>query len=190
MSGGKTPASSLAAKLRKDTAAPKHGSPKREGGSSAGPNMPRNEKGGVLITKEELKVAWDFFDTKGQGKLTAAELRRRLAVFYKNISLKEVKFLMNNQSEIGFDELYDLLKDNQLTNFDPVREAFKVYDPQETGFVDLAVVKQCFQQLGYGDLSAEDMRILIQTADADGDGKIGLDDFRLMVSFGQQTDMA
>ncbi len=32
-----------------------------------------------------------------------------------------------------------MLKDNQLTNFDPVKEAFKVYDPQDTGFVDMEV---------------------------------------------------
>ncbi len=37
-----------------------------------------------------------------------------------------LRFLMNNQAEISFAELYTLLKDNQLGNFDPVKEAFKV----------------------------------------------------------------
>eukprot|EP00438_Fugacium_kawagutii_P035810 Skav235276 [mRNA] locus=scaffold874:324381:337616:+ [translate_table: standard] len=27
--------------------------------------LPRNEKGGILITEDELKVAWEFFDTNG-----------------------------------------------------------------------------------------------------------------------------
>ncbi|OLQ06552.1 hypothetical protein AK812_SmicGene10168 [Symbiodinium microadriaticum] len=88
--------------------------------------LPRNEKGGILITEDELKVAWEFFDTSGKGKLTMSEIKRRLQTFYKDITTREVKFLLNNQPEITFDELYALLKDNQLTNFDPVKEAFKV----------------------------------------------------------------
>ena len=35
--------------------------------------------------------------------------------------------------------LKDLLKDNTLKNFDPVRDAFSVYDPADKGVVDMAV---------------------------------------------------
>eukprot|EP00435_Cladocopium_sp_Y103_P068016 s352_g30.t2 len=90
--------------------------------------LPRNEKGGILITEDELKVAWEFFDTNGKGKLTMSEIKKRLQTFYKDITTREVKFLLNNQPEITFDELFALLKDNQLTNFDPVKEAFKGKD--------------------------------------------------------------
>uniref|UniRef100_A0A0G4IEX6 EF-hand domain-containing protein n=1 Tax=Chromera velia CCMP2878 TaxID=1169474 RepID=A0A0G4IEX6_9ALVE len=146
--------------------------------------LPKNEKGGIVIDRDELKVAWDFFDVKGAGKLTVNDIKKRLSVFYKNLSVKEVRFLLNNQNEITFDELYNLLKDNQLTNFDPVKEAFKVYDPLDTGFVDMNVVKEFFKNLGYGDISEDDAKILLQTADADKDGRIGLEDFRMMVPFG------
>merc|ERR1712118_2015 len=140
-----------------------------KGGGEGSANFPRNEKGGILITEDELKIAWDFFDTKGTGKLTASDVKRRLSTFYKNVSTKEIKFLLNNQPEISFEELFALLKDNQLTAFDPVKEAFKVYDPNDTGFVDMSVVREFFQNLGYGDK----------------DGRIGLEDFRMMVPFGQ-----
>eukprot|EP00386_Alphamonas_edax_P005925 GDKI01019310.1.p1 GENE.GDKI01019310.1~~GDKI01019310.1.p1 ORF type:complete len:182 (-),score=55.08 GDKI01019310.1:35-529(-) len=155
----------------------------------AGANaLPRNEKGGIAISKEELKVAWDFFDSKASGRLSAGDIKKKLSVFYKNLSLKEVKFLLNNQPEITFEELHSLLRDNQLTNFDPVKEAFKVYDPHDTGFVDMGVVRDFFRNLGYGDISEEDAKILLQTADADKDGRIGLEDFRMMVPFGQPPD--
>jgi Ca2+-binding EF-hand superfamily protein len=108
-----------------------------------------------------------------------------LTTFYKNVSNKEIKFLLNNQQEITFEDLYELLKDNQLTNFDPVKEAFKVYDPNDTGFVDMEVVKEFFANLNYGDISDDDAKIILETADADKDGRIGLDDFRMMVPFGQ-----
>ncbi len=58
------------------------------------------------IGEKELKVAWDFFDQKGTGKISAHEIKKRLAVFYKNVSVKEIRYLLNNQSEITFDELY------------------------------------------------------------------------------------
>mmetsp|Transcript_59347 Transcript_59347/g.130014 ORF Transcript_59347/g.130014 Transcript_59347/m.130014 type:complete len:174 (-) Transcript_59347:61-582(-) len=154
----------------------------------AGAGLPRNERGGILITEEEMKIAWDFFDTRGTGKLTSTDLRKKLATFYKNVSSKEIKFLLNNQPEITFDELYALLMDNQLTNFDPVKEAFKVYDPNDTGFVDMSIVKEFFANLGYGDISDEDAKIILETADADKDGRIGLEDFRLMVPFGQVAE--
>ncbi|CAE7662791.1 CPK33, partial [Symbiodinium pilosum] len=148
--------------------------------------LPRNEKGGILITEDELKVAWEFFDTSGKGKLTMSEIKRRLQTFYKDITTREVKFLLNNQPEITFDELYALLKDNQLTNFDPVKEAFKVYaDPANSNFVDMDIVKGFFKELGYGEISDEDAKIILETADADKDQRIGIDDFRMMVPFGQ-----
>jgi hypothetical protein len=34
--------------------------------SSSPSKISRNDKGGILIKEEELKVAWDFFDTKVQ----------------------------------------------------------------------------------------------------------------------------
>ena len=107
----------------------------------------------------------------------------RLGAFYKNMPMKEYKFLMNNESEMSLDDLKDLLKDNEITNFDPLAEAFKAYDPKGTGFVDAAVLRQVFEALGFGEITAEDMEILIETGDVDGDGKISLDDFRKMVDF-------
>mmetsp|Transcript_97819 Transcript_97819/g.174241 ORF Transcript_97819/g.174241 Transcript_97819/m.174241 type:complete len:180 (+) Transcript_97819:70-609(+) len=150
--------------------------------------LQRNEKGGILITPDELKVAWDFFDTNDKKKLTTLDIKRRLQTFYKDITAREVKFLLNNEPEITFDDLYKLLKDNQLTNFDPVKEAFKVYDPNNTGFVDMDMVKYFFKELGYGEISDEDAKIILETADGDKDGRIGLDDFRMMVPFGQPAD--
>ena len=115
-----------------------------------------------LITEQDLKVAWDFFDVKG-GKLTASQLHQKLSVFYKDVGSKEIKFLLNNQSDITFQELHDLLKDNQLNYFDPVKEAFKVYDPHDTGYVDMSIVKEFFSNLGFGEISDEDCQVVLQT---------------------------
>uniref|UniRef100_A0A7S2K1J0 Calmodulin n=1 Tax=Zooxanthella nutricula TaxID=1333877 RepID=A0A7S2K1J0_9DINO len=161
---------------------------RHEAGDAAAASLPRNAKGGLLIKEDELKVAWDFFDVAGKNKLTSTDIKKRLQTFYKDVSTREVKFLLNNQPEITFEELYALLRDNQLTNFDPVKEAFKVYDPHNTGFVDMDMLKTLFKDLGYGEISEEDAKIILETADSDKDGRIGLTDFRMMVPFGQPVE--
>jgi Ca2+-binding EF-hand superfamily protein len=67
-----------------------------------------------------------------------------------------------------------------------VKEAFKVYDPQGTGFVDHETLRSIFENLGYGEITDEDLAVLVETADADGDGRISLDDFRGMLSMSKE----
>ena len=129
----------------------------------------------------ELKLAFDFFDPKQKGHITMQDLKSRLGVFYKNLQPREYKFLMNNQPELTYDQLYALLADNELSNFDPVAEAFKIYDPTDSGFINIDILSDIFSNLGFGKLSNEDLRILIETADCDHDGKISLEDFRHML---------
>ena len=58
----------------------------------------------------------------------------------------------------------------------------QVYDPEGTGFADLSILRDIFSQLGFEELSEEDIQILIETADIDRDGRISLEDFRKMLS--------
>lgn len=81
--------------------------------------------------------------------------------FYKDMNLKEYKFLLDNQNEISRDELRSLLLDNDIDNFDPVLEAFKVYDPTNSGFVDMKNLKQIFEKLGMPELTDEDISIIV-----------------------------
>jgi hypothetical protein len=70
------------------------------------------------------------------------------------------------------DDLRELLMENEVTNFDPVAEAFKAYDPEGTGYVNLEVLRSIFANLGFGDITNEDLGILVEAADVDGDGKV------------------
>ena len=47
-----------------------------EGPKKAPDLVPRNSRGGVLVTDEELKSAFDFFDVEGSGKITQVRSRR------------------------------------------------------------------------------------------------------------------
>ena len=79
--------------------------------------------------------------------------------------------------------------DNEVKNFDPAAEAFKVYDPEGTGYVDSKVLRSIFENLGFGEVTDDDLAILTETGDVDGDGKISLQDFRMMLDF-NKTQLA
>ena len=89
--------------------------------------------------------------------------------------------------DLGLDWFLSLSPEKVKDSTGAVKDAFKVYDPNETGAVDMALVCEFFQNLGFGDISEEDANLIKDMADADGDGKIGLDDFRLMVPFGKSS---
>ena len=67
-------------------------------------------------------------------------------------------------------------------------EAFKVYDPEGTGFVDTTVLKAIFENLGFGEISEDDLAVLTETGDVDGDGRISLMDFRKMLDFNKEPE--
>jgi len=146
-----------------------------------GPSMPINEA--------ELSAAFDFFDISGQGRITPNDLKQRLGAFYKNLPPKDIKMLLGD-GPFTKETLRNLLSHNELGNYDPVKEAFKAYDPNGTGFADPETLRSIFQALGYGEITDEDLQVLVETADADRDGKISLEDFRQMMRFSERTQNA
>ena len=122
-----------------------------------------------------------------RGKLTAAGMKQRLGAFYRNLPQKEIKLLLGD-GPFTKDTLRNLLQNNDLGAYDPTREAFKAYDPHGTGFVDADTLRTIFSSLGYGDITDDDLSVLIETADVDRDGRISLEDFRSMLRFNRQAD--
>lgn len=94
------------------------------------------------------------------------------------MTAKEYRFLMNNRKEMSLEDLQELLIDNEVSNFDPVAEAFKLFDPRGSGGVSTEKLREVFSRCGLGELSDEELGILMTAGDLDGDGTIGLGDFR------------
>lgn len=147
----------------------------------------KNAKGGVLVTPEDIQTAFHLLDLDKSG-LSLPVLKKRLSVLFPDFTSKDYKFLMNNKKEITMDDLTELLIDNEITNFDPVAEAFKVFDPANEGSVDGEKLRQAFIAYGFGDLTNEEYEILLKAADGDCDGIISLDDFRSMLESSSRRD--
>jgi len=88
--------------------------------------IPRNDKGGIAVSDTELEAAFQFLDIKGTGEISANDLRERMIHFFPNLSVREAKLLVSCEGPFTVDKLREMLRDNELANFDPIKEAFKV----------------------------------------------------------------
>ncbi|OQS01761.1 hypothetical protein ACHHYP_00265 [Achlya hypogyna] len=155
--------------------------------------VPRNEHGGVLISREQIRAAFEFLDVERRGRVSMENLKARLGIFYPEMTTRDYRALLNNAAELSEEELAELLLRNDIADYDPVADAFRAYDPDGTGhgarlgdahttFVSFAVLTNVFERLGYGSLSDDDLKVLVATADADKDGRLNLEDFRSMLA--------
>jgi Ca2+-binding EF-hand superfamily protein len=80
------------------------------------------------LSQEEIKSAFAFLDVEKSGQVSLANLKKRLGVFFPDMTPKEYKFLMNNRKELTIEDLNELLVENEISDaeFDPILEAFKV----------------------------------------------------------------
>lgn len=141
----------------------------------------RNAKGGVMISPQELQAAFSLLDPEKSGIVTLKNLQKSLSIFYPEMTKKDYKLIMNNKKEMTHEEIESLVIDNEITNFDPVAEAFKAYDPKGLGAINDDKLRAIFAHFGFGELSNEEYDIIINSIDIDGDGVISLDDFRSVI---------
>lgn len=135
----------------------------------------------AALTREDVEQAFRFLDVRGRGVLQPKDLKERLGVFYPMMTNKEYRFLIT-EPRFTVDSLWNLLQHQTLQSFDPVKEAFRVYDPKDTGYIDREALSNIMRAMGYGKITSDDIDVIIRTADADGDGRISLEDFRRMIS--------
>ena len=142
-------------------------------------NVKKNPNGGVLVTDKEIDLAFSFFDPASKGKVDKEAVQARLAVFPEAAEhgLQDLKGL---ESSLTKKSLGKMLKNNKVTQFDPVAEAFKVLDPAGNGNVDMAVVREIFRGLGMGELTTDEINV-IRKSGGNSSGFITLEDFRAML---------
>eukprot|EP00239_Pterosperma_sp_CCMP1384_P002576 CAMPEP_0197851604 /NCGR_PEP_ID=MMETSP1438-20131217/18440_1 /TAXON_ID=1461541 /ORGANISM="Pterosperma sp., Strain CCMP1384" /LENGTH=205 /DNA_ID=CAMNT_0043465263 /DNA_START=219 /DNA_END=836 /DNA_ORIENTATION=+ len=138
----------------------------------------RNDKGGIIIYDEEIKDAFTLLAGEGKETLTREDLTSFLDTFFPGmLTHKEVKSMLG-PSGISFEKLKKLVQSNDLQDFDPIAEAFKVLDPDSKGEMDMDILKQLLEKMpGIGEIDKDDSDFLMKYLDKDNDGRVGLEDF-------------
>lgn len=135
-----------------------------------------------MIPEELLTSAFSFLDVENKGRLTLENLKSRLALVTPKMKLSDVQVLFladddtSTEAEMTLEDLQTLVRENELTDFDPIAEAFHLFATSapantksldDTGgtpseFLDPKVLRQVFENLGFGHLTSEDMDILVR----------------------------
>ena len=141
-----------------------------------------NNSSSSTIDSNALKEIFNYIDVNNKGYINLDDLKDKIDPFFPAVDKKEYQYLMNNKSELTEQELYSILSQYQTNNFDPILEAFKIYDPYDTGYIDFHQLMLIFDKLNL-DANEEDIKELISSITSnESNEKISLEDFRLLLS--------
>jgi Ca2+-binding EF-hand superfamily protein len=132
---------------------------------------------------EELRQAFDLFDTNGNGKIDVKELRsamQSLGFDTKNPTIYQMIQDIDKSSgtEVDFDEFLNLMT-SRLAGSDTkedIQKIFDLFDDDHTGYISLQNLKRVAAELGENMDDAELLE-MIERADFDRDGQISPDEF-------------
>lgn len=170
-------------------------------------NFRKNGKGGFLVTGREVRAIFETLDTEKKGVISLYGLRHKLALLMPGFAPKDCSSLFAGSSEISELDLLQLLEDNDMQRFDPVQSVFESLlavqpsvlregsrykavltsrgtgskQPPDTEDLDVLLLADIFEAMGMGHLSSEELGIVQSAGDFDGDGVLGLADFRKFV---------
>lgn len=132
---------------------------------------------------EELREAFDLFDTDGSGTIEPKELKaamQSLGFETKNHTVYTMisDIDKNGNGEIDFEEFLDLMtvKLGDSDSREDVQKVFNLFDDDKTGFISIQNLKRVAKDLGET-MSDAELLEMIERADSDKDGQIDFEDF-------------
>ena len=133
--------------------------------------------------RQEIKEAFDLFDTDGSGNIDAKELKvamRALGFEPKKDEIKKMIAEMDADQNgvIDYNDFVELMT-VKMAERDPMEEmmkAFRLFDEDDTGKISFKNLKRVAKELGEN-MSDDEIQEMIDEADRDGDGEISEDEF-------------
>eukprot|EP01080_Neovahlkampfia_damariscottae_P002536 gene2536-3498_t len=138
--------------------------------------------------KKEFQEAFNLFDQNGDGDISVEELK----IVFSNIGHEptdeELENMLNEvdkdgNGKIDFDEFCQIMKSKMSTE-DPrtiLQKYFNDFDKNKDGFLTSEELKAVMKTIGE-ELTDDEVDAMIQYADKDGDGKVGIEDFFSVMS--------
>uniref|UniRef100_A0A0E0BNI7 Major facilitator superfamily (MFS) profile domain-containing protein n=1 Tax=Oryza glumipatula TaxID=40148 RepID=A0A0E0BNI7_9ORYZ len=153
------------------------------------PQIPKCNHGRQLmdhLTKEqiaEFREAFNLFDKDGDGTITSKELGTVMGSLGQSPTEAELKKMVeevdaDGSGSIEFEEFLGLLarKLRDTGAEDDIRDAFRVFDKDQNGFITPDELRHVMANLG-DPLSDDELADMLHEADSDGDGQINYNEF-------------
>jgi centrin-1 len=133
--------------------------------------------------KQEIREAFDLFDTDGSGSIDAKELKVAMRALGFEPKKEEIKKMIadidtDGSGTIDFNEFLEMMT-AKMSERDPMEEiikAFRLFDDDETGKISFKNLKRVAKELGEN-MTDEELQEMIDEADRDGDGEVSEEEF-------------
>merc|ERR1719164_312300 len=131
--------------------------------------------------KQEIREAFDLFDTDGSGTIDAKELKVAMRALGFEPKKEEIRKMIadadrDGSGVIDFPEFLDMMT-QKMAERDPREEmlkAFRLFDDDETGKISFKNLKRVAKELGEN-MTDDEIQEMID--EADSDGEIGEEEF-------------
>lgn len=133
---------------------------------------------------EEIKEAFNLFDSEGKGVIDVRELKaafRALGFQIKKTEIKQLFIDMDkdmSSANVSFEEFLVMVTPRMLNrdSREEIMKVFALFDDENTGGISFKNLKRVATELGEN-LTDEELQEMIDEADRDGDGVINEEEF-------------
>ena len=133
--------------------------------------------------KQEIREAFDLFDTDGSGTIDAKELKVAMRALGFEPKKEEIKKMISDidkdgSGTIDFEEFLQMMtaKMGERDSREEIMKAFRLFDDDETGKISFKNLKRVAKELGEN-MTDEELQEMIDEADRDGDGEVNEEEF-------------
>eukprot|EP00056_Hartaetosiga_gracilis_P020205 m.18110 g.18110 ORF g.18110 m.18110 type:complete len:166 (-) comp8251_c0_seq1:409-906(-) len=133
--------------------------------------------------RQEIKEAFDLFDTDKDGCLDYHELKVAMRALGFDVKKTEVQRIVREYDRDGTglvsERDFNAVVGDKVLDRNPVEEvmkAFKLFDDDKSGKISIGNLRRVARELGE-DIPDEELKSMIQEFDQDGDGEINEDEF-------------
>uniref|UniRef100_A0A3B3ZZ42 EF-hand domain-containing protein n=1 Tax=Periophthalmus magnuspinnatus TaxID=409849 RepID=A0A3B3ZZ42_9GOBI len=137
--------------------------------------------------KQEIKEAFDLFDTDGTGTIDVKELKVAMRALGFEPKKEEIKKMIadidkEGSGMIDFDDFLSMMsvKMSEKDSKEEILKAFRLFDDDCTGKISFKNLKRVAKELGEN-LRDEELQDMIDEADRDGDGEVSEEEFLRMM---------
>mgnify|MGYP001242073131 FL=1 len=132
---------------------------------------------------EEVREAFNLFDTDGSGSIEVKELKAAMRALGFQVKKAEIRKMVadvdkDENGSIEFDEFVDMMT-SRMANRDSkeeVMKVFRLFTDEGSDYITFRNLKRVVTELNEG-LSDDEMMEMIDEADRNNDGKIDFEEF-------------
>uniref|UniRef100_A0A8D9BAX5 Centrin-2 n=2 Tax=Cacopsylla melanoneura TaxID=428564 RepID=A0A8D9BAX5_9HEMI len=146
---------------------------------------------------EELREAFNIFDTDGTGFISVSDFKIALKALGFEPDKQEIRRLLwggdanaegaprDRSGGITFNEFQNIMSEkmNQVDTDTDLERAFELFDDDETGSISLRNLRRIARQLGEN-ISEDELQEMLDVADRRGVGEVSLEDFKHVMKKG------